>query len=166
MSPHPAALDEKTLTERCEYRTGRASGPGGQHRNKVETAVVWLHKPTGITGEATERRSQAQNRDAALFRLRLNLAIEVRTAPSETPSPLWQVRCRGGRLAVSAEHDDFPALLAEALDLLAEVAWDPRAAADALGTTSSQLVKFLKKCPAAFAAVNRRRATDGRHPLK
>ena len=166
MPPHPAALDERTLTEQCEYRTGRASGPGGQHRNKVETAVVWLHKPTGVAGEATERRSQPQNRAVALFRLRLNLALAIRTAPAELPSPLWQSRCRGGRIVVSAEHDDFPVLLSEAMDHLAAIAWDPRAAAHSLGTTSSQFIKFLKKCPAAFAAVNRARAADGKHPLK
>lgn len=166
MQTHPAALDEKTLLSQCEYRTGRASGPGGQHRNKVETAVVWLHRPTGIEGEATERRSQGQNRAVALFRLRLNLALEVRGLPPENPSPLWQSRCRGGRIVANPDHEDFPALLAEALDHLAVATWEPRPAAEALSTTPSQFIKFLKKSPKAITNVNRRRIELGLHPLK
>jgi protein subunit release factor B len=50
-----------------------AGGPGGQHRNKTESGVRLQHRPTGITVTATERRSQLQNRGAALERLRERL---------------------------------------------------------------------------------------------
>ena len=52
----------------------KSSGPGGQHKNKRETAVRVRHLPTGITVTATEERSQARNREVALERLREALA--------------------------------------------------------------------------------------------
>ncbi len=47
----------------------RASGPGGQHRNTRQTGVRLVHRPTGLTVTATERRSQAENRRLAFERL-------------------------------------------------------------------------------------------------
>jgi len=134
----------------------------------VETAIVVMHKPTGVKGTATERRSQEQNRQAAVFRLRLNLALTVRLArPSEaTPSDLWRSRCVGGRMSVSSTHDDFPSLLAEALDVLDTHSMDMPKAAEALGITASQLTKFLKIEPRAIAKVNEHRRGLGLHVLR
>ena len=61
-------------------------------------------------------------------------------------------RCRGGRIAVSVEHNDFPAMLAEALDTLEVYALELKAASSALGCTPSQLTKLLKAEPRALGA--------------
>lgn len=162
--PHPAALDPRALAAECESRFTRRGGPGGQNRNKVETAVVLRHRPTGVGAEASERRSQGENLKAALFRLRLNLALTVRR-PVAPPSALWRPRCRGGRIVVSAGHDDFPALLAEALDRLETLSFDLKVAAGPLGCTPSQLTRLLKDEPRALLRVNQARARLGLHPL-
>jgi hypothetical protein len=165
---HPASIRPEQLWAECEVRRLRRSGPGGQHRNKVETAISLHHLPTGVRAEANERRSQAQNRTEALFRLRVNLALEVRRpcGPDDTPGPLWQSRCGGGLLKVSDSHDDFPALLAEALDVLAACNADPKPSAAILGCTPSQLVRFLKLDPRALLLVNRWRRERQMHSLQ
>lgn len=166
MSGHPAALDPDRLAAQCEFRASRRSGPGGQNRNKVETAVILTHRPTGISAEASERRSQGQNRRQALFRLRVRLALEVRTPAEAAPSALWNARLRGGRIVVSADHDDFPALLAEALDVLADLDDDVKEASARLACSATQFVKLLALEPLALGRLNDRRGIRGQHPLR
>jgi hypothetical protein len=69
-------------------------------------------------------------------------------------------------LKVSATHDDFPALLAEALDVLAACDVDPKQSASALGCTPSQLVRLLKLDPRALLLVNQWRTERQLHPLR
>lgn len=165
---HPAAIGEEILLKDCDIQTTRRSGPGGQHRNKVETAVIITHRPTGISAEASERRRQIENRKTALFRLRINLALNLRSQRKEEdrPSPLWQSRCRNKRISVNPKHADFPALLAEGLDTVFHCELDLKSAAEQLGCTSSQLVSFLKKEPRAWEMVNRHRVEHGLHRMK
>ena len=165
---HPAALPLEELLKQCEIERKRRSGPGGQHRNKVETAVVITHRPSGIQGQASERRSQDLNRQMAVQRLRVQLAIHVRApAPPDKPqSDLWASRVHGRQLAVSSEHADFPALLAEAIDSVDSAGYDLAQAAERLGVTSSQLVKLLKLAPEAMLRLNEERAARGLRPLR
>ena len=82
---------QKLLRE-CDVETYRASGPGGQHRNKTESAVRMTHRPTGITRVATEHRSQLRNRELALERIWR--ALEAR---KRKPKP--RVATKPGRAA-------------------------------------------------------------------
>jgi hypothetical protein len=165
---HPAAIPPDVLLSQCEVRRLRRSGPGGQHRNKVETAVALHHIPTGINSEANERRSQAENKTEALFRLRVNLALACRHPINDhiSPSQLWQTRLIGERIQVNESHKDFPALLAESLDVIAACEADIKTAAESLRCSTSQLIKFLKQNPRAFQLVNQWRDAKTLHKLQ
>ena len=68
MTDQPAGsfpTDRESLERDCDISFFVAGGPGGQHRNKVATGVRLLHRPSGLVLTATERRSQAANREAA-----------------------------------------------------------------------------------------------------
>lgn len=166
--PHPACLPWEELRGLCEERRTKGGGPGGQHRNKVETKVVLRHRESGLEGAAGERRSQEENRREAAWRLRLNLARSVRTrgAAALPRSDLWTGRVKGDRIVCSAEHADFPSLLAEAMDVVAACEEDRTAAAVLLGVTPTQLVRFVAMHPPALESWNRRRRNLGMRPLR
>jgi hypothetical protein len=117
--------------------------------------------PTGVRAEASERRSQAANHAQAVQRLRVRLALDVRTAPAAEPSAPW-----ADRLAINPDHHDFPVLLADALDVLAANDWDVAAAAEFFQLSATQLVKLLKIEPAALAKLNRQRLDRGQPALR
>ena len=157
---HPARIPIAQLLESCDIKRTRASGPGGQHRNKVETAIVVTHVPTGIVGQASEKRSQHRNREVAIERLRVNLALELRSevTTENSPSPLWISRVKGKKISINPTHENFPALLTEALDHVVSAEFEFAEAAERLNLSTSQLVKFFKLCPIAFEMINRQRS--------
>eukprot|EP00246_Nothoceros_aenigmaticus_P014892 TRINITY_DN5910_c0_g4_i1.p1 TRINITY_DN5910_c0_g4~~TRINITY_DN5910_c0_g4_i1.p1 ORF type:complete len:212 (-),score=11.45 TRINITY_DN5910_c0_g4_i1:414-1049(-) len=67
---------DKNLLAQCVVDTYRASGAGGQHRNKTDSAVRLKHSPTGMVGQAADDRSQHVNKALALNRLRHVIAIK------------------------------------------------------------------------------------------
>lgn len=62
-----------------KFETFKSSGPGGQNKNKRETAVRYTHKQTGIVAECSDQRTQGQNRQVALERLADKLLDHYRT---------------------------------------------------------------------------------------
>ncbi len=169
---HPCFLSDSELLAECETIRQRRSGPGGQHRNKVETAIRLTHQPTGLSAQASERRSQADNLKQALFRLRLELAVNHRSEidlplliEHMEKSELWQKRCKNGKISVNLAHFDFPAMLADALDCLAISQWDHKKTAEILQLSGSQLIKFLKKEPRAMNLLNQQRQQAGLNRL-
>jgi peptide chain release factor len=84
-------LHEKDIV----YQTLRASGPGGQHVNKTESAVRATHVPTGLAVVSQEQRSQQANRKVA--RLKLSLLLERRRAQEQAR----------GRQALWSQHQSL-----------------------------------------------------------
>ena len=164
---HPAQLDDDQLKKACTVTRTRRGGPGGQHRNKVETAIVITHNDSGISAQAGEKRSQHANLTVAIARLRTNLAIGIRSNPLPArTSDLWNSRVKNRRIAVSLSHVDYPLILTEALDVLAGNENDIVAAAASLSISTSQLIKFFKANPLVFDHVQQTRKANGLNILK
>ncbi|HEY7357476.1 MAG TPA: peptide chain release factor-like protein [Ktedonobacterales bacterium] len=89
------ATDRDSLERDCDIDYFIASGPGGQHRNKVETGVRLTHRPSGTVVNATERRSQRANREAAFERMAARLEEQQRVPTPRTPTrPTAESRLR------------------------------------------------------------------------
>ena len=86
MAAEPFSDRMTKLLAECEVTTFRASGPGGQHRNRRESAVRLRHRPTGVVVVASERRSQHQNKHVALERLARKLAERRRRKKPRIPT--------------------------------------------------------------------------------
>jgi protein subunit release factor A len=99
MSSDPFPTDRESLERDSDITFFVAGGPGGQHRNKVATGVRLLHRPSGVVVTATERRSQAANREAAFERLAAKLAAAQRP---ETP----RLATRPSRVARAERRDE------------------------------------------------------------
>lgn len=80
------ATDRASLERDCDVDYFIASGPGGQNRNKVETGVRLIHRPSGAMVTATERRSQRANREAAYERMAAKLREMMYEPPPRTPT--------------------------------------------------------------------------------
>lgn len=183
--PHPALLSVEDLESECDFRAQRRSGPGGQHRNKTSSGVFLCHQPTGIVAEATERRSQADNRAVALTRLRFRLAVQRRTASTHghacghSDDPVSQhdieqdeseqaVRqaFAGRPLRLGERNPAKPAVLALLLNDLHAAGGQPSLVAAWWSTSTSGIVSLLKSHPPAFALLNEIRSHHGRRALR
>jgi hypothetical protein len=162
MATHPRdgwlRLDDAALLKRCREERYKASGPGGQRRNKVETALRLRHPASGVVVQAEEARSLAENRRRALRRLRERIALEVRApfdlAQPALPDELLAQRPAGrGGLAINTKNASYPIVMAVALDALAAAEGSYARAARAFGVTTSQLMRFLRSDRELWRAV-------------
>src|SRR5687767_16035089 len=92
LSPPPYATDRETLEREVVVDVSRASGAGGQHVNKTESAVRLRHPPSGVVVISQDTRSQHRNRETEFARLierleRLNYVPRKRVATRPTAHP-------------------------------------------------------------------------------
>lgn len=69
LSSPPYATDRATLAREVVIEVFRASGPGGQHVNKTNSALRLVHPPSGVVVIAQDSPSQWRNREIAFRRL-------------------------------------------------------------------------------------------------
>jgi len=168
-----AALTDEQLLAQCQVDTYRASGPGGQKRNKTSSAVRLRHPPTGLIVIAEESRSQHENKAKALQRMRQALFLHLRdpvvnihpeaivTLPDFAPA-----RDAEGRLNLRVRDPRFWPAAGVVLDVLLATNGQVSTAAEALGTSTANLIDFLATDPKLWQEANRVRALFELKPLK
>jgi hypothetical protein len=168
-------LTEDQLLAQCEVDTYRASGPGGQKRNKTSSAVRLRHPPTGLIVIAEESRSQYENKAKALKRMWQALFLHLRdnlTENARTPEALAlhpdfaTARGRDGRLQMSAKNPLFWPAVGVVLDVLTVCGSRVGDAAALLGISTGNLIDFLQTDPKVWQEANRIRTTFAQKPLR
>lgn len=169
------SLTDAQLLAQCEVDTYRASGPGGQKRNKTSSAVRLRHPPSGLIVIAEESRSQHENRARALRRLRQALFLKMRvelTPDQLTPEAVAEredyLNARGpdGRLHLGRKDARYWPAAGVVLDVLQAVEARVRDAAELLGISTANLIDFLQSDPKLWEQANHLRGRFGQKPLR
>src|SRR5437868_7103772 len=144
-----AQLTDAQLLAQCEVDTYRASGPGGQKRNKTSSAVRIRHSPSGLLVIAEESRSQHENKAKALKRLRQAFYLKLRepTANAAECPEVTAVRSVAGKFEVGRKDARFWPVVGVVLDVLEATQARVSEAAAALGISTGGLIDFLETEP-------------------
>lgn len=168
---HLLASDDALIAQ-CEVDRYRASGPGGQHRNKTESAVRLRHRLTGVAAIGEDSRSQAENKVHAVRRLRAAIALEIREPiqlEAWQPSPRLAAVVAAGTAPLGAKTrltGEYWAAMAELLDVLVAGGLEIGTTAQRLGITTGALSKLLLHDDSVGRAVNDLRRARGMRPLR
>jgi hypothetical protein len=160
------------LIAQCEVDRYRASGPGGQHRNKTESAVRLRHKLTGVTAIGEDSRSQSENKLHAVRRLRAAIALAVREPvflDSYVPSARLAAFVAAGTAPLGARTrltGEYWAAIGELLDLLVANNLEIGTSAQRLGLTTGALSKLLLHDESVGRVLNDLRRARGMRPLR
>jgi hypothetical protein len=160
---------DDALIAQCEVDRYRASGPGGQHRNKTESAVRLRHRASGVSAIGEDSRSQAENKVHAVRRLRAAIALGVREPAAEQPSPRLAAFVAAGTAPLGARTrltGEYWLAIAELLDTLVATGVEIAATAQRLGITTGALSKLVLHDDAVARAVNDLRRARGLRPLR
>jgi hypothetical protein len=169
------SLTDELLLAQCAVDTYRASGPGGQKRNKTSSAVRIRHPPSGLLVIAEESRSQHENRARALRRLRQALYLKLRdevagerlTPGGMKTHPEYASALNAeGRLDLSRKDSRYWPAVGVALDVLQGVQARVSEAALVLGITTGNLIDFLRDDDKVWEQANQLRSRFGQKPLR
>ena len=160
--------DDAALLAECEVDTYRASGPGGQKRNKTESAVRLRHRPSGLSVISEESRSQSENRTRAVRRLRRLIALRIRHPANGEGVPEAVQACidKRGRLEVGGRDARYLPAAAVVLDVLVALNGSVADTAKRLGITTGNLSGFITGDDDLMLEANRIRSDLGLRPLR
>tara|TARA_B100000029_G_scaffold512072_1_gene607765 strand:- start:8600 stop:9106 length:507 start_codon:yes stop_codon:yes gene_type:complete len=149
-------LTDQELMEQCVLDKFRASGPGGQKKNKTDSAVRIRHVSSGLVGLSSESRSQHINRVYALRRLRLKIALTLRSNPPNVRSELEKFvqQTKNSSFTLNTRNSKYSIIVASLFDELSANNWKVSLTAKKIGVTSSSLNKFLRSNPELWRALN------------
>jgi len=106
--PPPYSLDRDVLEREVEVQVFRASGPGGQHVNKTESALRLTHPPSGVVVIAQDSPSQYRNRETAFRRLIERLArlnhVPRKRVPTKPTAASKRRRIEGKKLRAGTKR--------------------------------------------------------------
>jgi hypothetical protein len=168
-------LTDAQLLSQCEVDTYRASGPGGQKRNKTSSAVRIRHPPSGLIVIAEESRSQHENRARAQRRLRQALYLKIRDeldAEALIPTVVQVLpdyalaRDAEGRLHLGRKDPRYWPAVGVVLDVLLAVGARVGEAAELLGVSTGNLIDFLQSDDKVWEQANHLRSQFGHKPLR
>ncbi len=170
-----STLTDGQLLDQCSVDTYRASGPGGQKRNKTSSAVRLRHGPTGLLVIAEESRSQHENKAKALRRLRQALFLKLREElPPEVLnaekvvalSDYSAARSADGRLHLGRKDPRFWPAVGVVLDVLQAMEARVGEAAELLGVSTGNLIDFLRTDDKVWEQANQLRTRFGQKLLR
>ena len=165
------ATDDQLIAQ-SEVDRYRASGPGGQHRNKTESAVRLRHRASGVSAIGEDSRSQAENKHHAVRRLRSAIALELREPvqiQGFVPSPRLAAFVKAGTAPLGAktrQTGEYWAAIGELLDLLVSGNLEIAMTAQRLGITTGALSKLLLHDELVARTVNDLRRAAQMRPLR
>ncbi len=149
-----SASDDELLAA-CTMDFFKSTGKGGQKRNKTSSAVRLIHRPTGVAVTDCSERSQHRNRQAALQKLRLAIALQCRATPAAMPA---NPEC-------GVTNAAFFLNMAQLIDMFYACNGNHFQVAETLGLSASKTVKILAKEPQILNAVNTIRQSHQLGPL-
>ncbi len=162
--------EDKVFINSCRLETYMASGPGGQKRNRTYSAVRATHKDTGFSVIAEESRSQVENKEKAIKRLKKTLALNLRKDFSATGFKVHpeaeSLFLIDGFKKINPKNRLYPLFCAVILDSMYTAKGKVSEASGMFNSSTGKLNKVISADKDLLGAVNRMRVFFGLNPLR
>ena len=150
MSNNYLALGEQNFFKQCRYQSYKASGTGGQKRNKKASGIRLTHIPTQITVSTCQNRQQSVNKIFACRLLRIKIAL---TIPLRNFDENFQLKEQ-----INEKNWDFPQNIQYIFYYLEKFHYHIKETAQNMDISQSNLIKFLAKNKEVWQTFNRERS--------